>query len=43
MAKPVKVALLDLYESVENRDEMYPWILNQYGEANHLDIGLDEI
>jgi GMP synthase-like glutamine amidotransferase len=41
--KSVKVAILDLYEGVENQGmRCIREILNQYGEANHLDITWDE-
>lgn len=41
--KSFKVAILDLYEGVENQGmRCIREILNQYGEANHLDINWDE-
>ncbi|MBN8788859.1 MAG: GMP synthase [Terrimonas sp.] len=41
--KPIKVAILDLYEGVPNQGmRCIREILNQYGEANHLDLQWDE-
>ncbi|MFT3946644.1 MAG: GMP synthase [Agriterribacter sp.] len=41
--KSIKVAILDLYEGVPNQGmRCIREILNQYGEANHLDLQWDE-
>lgn len=41
--KPVKVAILDLYDGVANQGmRCIREILNQFGEVNHLDLSWDE-